>query len=65
MSKAGRHSINIKLGPCNGKMRWHRRRDAIKQLHRLQSNGIPVKRVYRCPGCNMFHLTSQPQKGTR
>lgn len=43
----------------SGKRRYRRRRYAIRALRRIQSHGMSVRTVYRCPDCDGFHLTSR------
>ena len=42
-----------------GKKTFTRRRDAKRYLRRIQTHGVPVKRVYECPLCGGYHMTSQ------
>lgn len=46
---------------CNGKRR-RSLMQAIAAAIRLSRRGTPL-RVYRCPDCEMFHLTKQALRG--
>jgi hypothetical protein len=46
------------VGCPSGKRAFRARRDAKKALRQAKARGVNVKRYYRCPRCNYFHLTS-------
>lgn len=45
------------------KIRYRDRKDAKKEKMRLEGKRTPYLRVYKCPHCNGWHLTSaQPHR---
>lgn len=47
---------------ASGKRRYVRRRDAKKDLKRAQARGATVRRVYECPHCGGYHMTSKREQ---
>lgn len=50
---------------CRGKTRYRDQQEAVEALHRLQVKSkreVQPTRVYECPICNGYHLTSKEYK---
>jgi hypothetical protein len=46
---------------CGDKVGFERRTDAIKRALAITNKIDAAMRVYRCPFCELFHLTAQPE----
>lgn len=46
----------------SGKRRYVRRRFALRDLKRAQARGATVRRVYECPSCAGYHMTSKREQ---
>lgn len=49
----------------HGKIRYRDSKDAKKARRDRESKGAPNLRVYRCPHCGGWHLTSQRKDSER
>lgn len=37
------------------------RRLMKRYMKKIQKRGVGVRRVYKCPDCGLWHMTSQPR----
>lgn len=52
-----------RYGDCHSKQRY-RDRDQAKRVRQLrQKDGAGFLRIYECPHCRGWHLTSKPEYG--
>ncbi len=49
----------------SGKITFASKRDAKRRLLQLQTAGVRLTTVYRCPECGGFHHTSQSREVRR
>ena len=52
--------MKIELGYCMGKKKYHKRDAETARNFRIQ-DGEEFLRIYQCPYCNFWHLTSKPE----
>lgn len=50
---------------CKGKVRYGTRERAVKAATRYSRIGIGYSRIYECPACKGFHLTTKPLRPPR